>query len=449
MTQQAAQKLDVHLSSFEQVQDELPGHATDWVTALRKDAIDAYKALGWPTTQDEAWKYTSLEPVRKTDFRPARKLDPGTVSAEDIAEHTIDGLDAATLVVVNGHVDPELSDLDALGEGVTVESLATVLEETPERVEDELAAHAAFDESAFCALNTASFRDGAFIHVEENAVVDVPIHVLYAHRAEDQPTIQHPRTLVVAGRSSEVDVIESFLGVGEGQLLTNGVTEIAAGQNATVRHIKLQRETPDTDHLWTFDVTQDRDSVVRAHNLTFGGRITRNEVFGTIDAEGCDAILNGLYFGEDEQHIDNYTQITHAEPHGDSHQLYKGILDDDAHGVFRGTIYVAPDAQKTDGYQHNPNLLLSDGAMANSVPQLEIFADDVLCSHGSTTGEMSDEWLFYLRSRGLDEEAAQNLLVYAFAGEVIEMIDIEPVREVVQDLVLDSLPEGDVVRDAL
>lgn len=450
MTQQQATKtLDVHLSNYRQVEDELPGRDAEWVRQLRADAIRAYEEQGWPTTDQEAWKYTSLKEVKKLDFQSAPRLDPGTVDAAELAPYRMEGLDAIELVFVNGYLDDELSDLDRLPDGVTVTNLASALEDDPSSLEDDLGRYADVEEHPFAALNTASFRDGALVDVPANTVVEAPIHVFYVSRAGDQPLVTHPRTLVRAGRSSEVDVIESFLGIGEGPLFTNGVTEIVADDNATVRHVKLQRESSDTTHIWSFQGHQSRDSNVRSHNLIFGAGLTRNHVYDLLDEAGCDTTLNGLYLGTGDQHIDNYTQMRHDDVGGTSHQLYKGVLDDSSRGVFRGTIYVAPGAQKTDGYQHNPNLLLSDGAMANSIPQLEIFADDVKCSHGSTTGEMSDEWMFYLKARGLDEETARDLLVYAFAGEVIEQIEIEPVRETVRDLVLDRLTKGDAVREAI
>lgn len=448
MTAEAAQTLDVHLSRFEDAEAGLPGYGTDWVRALRRTAIDAYERQGWPTTDLEAWKYTSLGPVRRVDHRPAPDRT-GELSLEDLDHVTIDGFDAARVVFVNGRLDEALSTLDRVPDGVTVEPLATVLEEDPERVQGELAEHADVQEGAFCALNTAAFEDGAFVEVDEGEIAETPIHVLHVAVADEDPIVTHPRTLITGARSSEVTVVESFATVGDARTLTNGVTEISAAQDAVVRHVKLQREASTSDHLWTFDTTQARDSTIRSHNLTFGARITRNHVYDTLAGKGADAVLNGFYFGHEDQHVDNYTRIRHANTHGDSHQLYKGILDDESRGVFRGTIYVAPGAQKTDGYQHNPNLLLTEDAVANSVPQLEIFADDVKCSHGSTTGEMEDDWLYYLRTRGIPEEAAQDLLVYAFAGEVLEMIDIEPVRELATELVLDRLDQEGVVRDAL
>jgi Fe-S cluster assembly protein SufD len=443
-----AQTLDVHRARFDEVEDDLPGRDTHWVRKLRRQAIETYEELGWPTTDQEAWKYTNLGPVREVDHRPAPDLR-GSVSREDLEAFRFEDLDAALAVFVNGRLDEELSDLDALSDGVRVASLARVLEEEPERVEGDLAAHADPTDETFAALNTASFRDGALVEVDEDAIAATPIHVLHVSATEDTPQVTHPRTLILADASSEATVVETFADLGDERVLTNGVTEIRTAKNATVRHVKFQRESELADHLWTFDATQARDSTLRSHNLTFGARLTRNHVYGTVGGQAADAVLNGFYFGHEDQHVDNYTRIRHVDTHGDSHQLYKGILDDESRGVFRGTIYVAPGAQRTDGYQHNPNLLLSEDAEANSVPQLEIFADDVKCSHGSTTGERDDSWLWYLRSRGLTEEAAEDLLTYAFAGEVLDMIDVEPVRDEARRLVLDRLDEGDVVRDAL
>ncbi len=446
MTQTTTTALDAYHAAYEETKSTLPGSDTPWVTSLREEAIQIYKEHGWPTTKLEAWKYTNLAAVRENTYKPATS-EGMDLTLEDLDEALIDALDAHRIVLVNGHVDPGLSTHEN-AEHITVASLAETLNEAPGRLEGELGEHANVHDAPFLALNTASFPDGVLVHVPEGAIAEKPVHIVHVTYAQDEPVITHPRTLIIAEPGSEIDVVESFVSFGQARSLTNGATEVSAHPNATVRHVKLQREEETSDHLWTFDTTQQRDSAVRAHNLIFGARITRNEVFTTLAAEGCDTTLNGFYFGIDEQHIDTYTKIRHAEPHGTSHQLYKGILDDASRGVFRGTIYVAPDAQRTDGYQHNPNLLLSNEAEANSVPQLEIFADDVKCSHGSTTGEMDDSWIWYMRSRGVNEEDARAMLVYAFANDVLEMIELEPVRTLAQRLVLERLEQDEQLLEA-
>jgi Fe-S cluster assembly protein SufD len=444
---QAQQTLDNHVANHRKIADELPGADQTWLQNLREEGLAAFSEQGWPTQSLEAWKYTSLQEVRETAFASPNLVAEPTVSAEDLQDFKLD-IDTAQLVFVNGQYREEFSDLSPVDE-VTVTSLAEVLENEPERLEAYLGNFAEPDDEALTGLNTASFADGAFVEVPEGTVVDEPIHVLHVTADVGEPVAVHPRTLVVANANSQVSVVETYAGVDDAHVLTNAVTEIAANENATVDHVRLNRENDETIHVGTQEFEQQRDSNVRSTTVTFGSKLTRNNVYDVLDAEGVDAVLNGLYMGTEDQHVDNFTNIRHDEPHGDSRQLYKGVLDDASRGVFRGTIYVSPGAQKTNGYQHNPNLLLSEDSLANSVPQLEIFADDVKCSHGSTTGDVDEKWLFYLQSRGLSKDEAQDLLTYSFAGEVIEEISIEPVREVVQDLVLDKLPNGDKVRDAL
>ncbi len=445
---QTQQQLDVHVANRRKTQGQLAGSA-DWVQELRERGLQAYENKGWPTSSMEAWKYTSLQQAREVAYSSPLTVGPAEVTREDIEAFTLEDATTAQLVFVNGRFDEQLSHLDPIPEEITVQALADVLDEAPERVAEHLATYAEPEDEALTGLNTASFADGAFIEVPEGVHVEHPIHLLYLTADAGEPLAVHPRTLVVAGESSQVSIVETYAGVDDASTLTNAVTEVFVDRNATVDHVRLNRENRQTVHVGTQEFHQERDSQVRSNTVTFGSKLTRNNVYDRLAAEGVNAALNGLYMGEDDQHIDNYTQIHHDEPHGDSHQLYKSILDDSSRGVFRGTIFVAPDAQKTDGYQHNPNLLLSDNALANSVPQLEIFADDVLCSHGSTTGELDESWIFYLRSRGLDEATANDLLTYSFAGEVVEQITIEPVRELLQDLVLDRLPHGDKVKSAL
>lgn len=442
---QVAQTLDIHTRTAQERAHELPGNQVDWVQELRERGLATYQELGWPTTKVEAWKYTSLREVEATEFQPS---PASRLAAEELEPFLFDA-ETVLLAFVNGTFSPEHSNLAGLPDGVTVAPLSTVLEGTPERLQGSLGEIASLDEAPFVGLNTASFQDGAFIDVPDGTVVDTPIHVLFATTGDATPTVTHPRTLITAGRSSEVSIIESYIGLGEADRWTNGVTEIDAGENATVRHVKLQRETAEAVHIATQAVRQARASNVRSHAFTFGGKLVRNNVHAELIDEGCDAMLNGLYLGQDEQHIDNFTVIDHKAPHCESHQLYKSILDDASQGVFRGTIFVAKGAQKTDAYQHNPNLLLSRKALANSVPQLEIFADDVKCSHGSTTGQLDDEWVHYMRARGIDEETAVSMLTYAFAGEVIELVEITPARELVRALVLDRLPEQSLLLEGV
>lgn len=440
---------DPFLQHVRSIEKTLPGAELPWLADLRKRGVERYQELGWPVTDIEHWKYTSVRPVRKPTYRTVAADETGDVTASDLEPYTFDGLDCHLVVAVDGHVQPELSDVGELPDGVTVASLSETLQETPEALEDHLGAHADLEEAALVGLNTAAFQDGAFVHVPDGEILDKPVHVIHVATDLGEPQFVNPRTLIVAGEQAEAQVIESYAGLTEGRYFTNAVTEIAAAADAHLRHVKMEREGPQAFHLATQRVTQQRTSTVRTHNICLGGDLARSDLFSRLEGEGCNHVLNGLFVLVGDQHVDNHTAIDHAAPNCTSHQLYKGVLDDESHGVFYGTILCRKVAQQTDADQHNPNLILSDDALVDTTPQLEIFADDVRCTHGSTFGQLDEEQVFYLQSRGYDEEVARSLLTYAFAGEVIRDIEIPEVRDTVRDLVLERLPRGELVRNAL
>ncbi len=437
------------VADFDLFASELPASEPAAVKALRRMAIDRFAHLGFPTLRQEEWRQMNVAPIVKTAFvRPSgpepsvdlSRLDPLSVGA------------AARLVFVNGRFSSRLSRLpqvDALPQGVLVSSLAEALETTPDKVEPWLGQHARFEEQPFVALNTAFLSDGAFIFVPRGAVVEQPIHVLYYSTAnpDGQPYAIFPRNLFVTGENSEVTIVETY--AGEGVYFTCPVTELVAGPASIVDHYKLQRESREAYHMATFQVGGERSCAPSSHSISIGGALVRNDVIAVLDGEGIDCILNGLYLAEGRQVIDNHMRVEHAKPHCASHELYKGILDGSARAVFNGLIHVHPGAQKTDAKQSNRNLLLSSGAIANSNPQLEIFADDVKCTHGSTVGQLDDDAIFYLRSRGIGEEAARSLLTYAFASDIVERIKVEPVRRDLEEFLFTRLPQGEVVRQAV
>jgi Fe-S cluster assembly protein SufD len=369
-------------------------------------------------------------------WRLASHADPlpdagrGGISFGDVARER--------LVWVNGRFAPEFSAAGELPRGVQVGSLAQAFEGNFERVESHLAQYARFDRQPFVALNTALMTDGAFLYVPRGVVVEDPIHLLFLADSEEQPFTYHPRTLILAEESSQVTVLETF--IGSGAYFTNAVTEIVLGENAVVDHYRSQCESNAAFHVATLQVQQAGDSNFRSHAVSLGGSLVRNDINAVLAGLGVESTLNGLYVARDRQHVDNHTAIDHAQPHCNSHELYKGILDDAATAVFNGKIFVRQDAQKTDAKQTNQNLLLSRDATINTKPQLEIFADDVRCTHGATVGQLDEDAIFYLRSRGIGLEEARSVLTYAFATDILHRIRVEPLQSALEAELLRRLP---------
>jgi Fe-S cluster assembly protein SufD len=353
------------------------------------------------------------------------------------------GMDAVCrLVFVNGYYAPDLSALPALPAGVVLGCLAAALDAHGEQVEAHLGRHARFDDNAFTALNTAFFRDGAFLVLPRNVVLEQPVYLVFLSTAEGAQ-VSHTRNLVVAGSGSQASLVEAYAGLGDGVYLTSAVNEIVAEDGAILDHCKVQQEGPGAFHFANTQVRQGRSSNFTSTFAGFGGQWVRNEVRAVLDAEGCECTLNGLYQATGRQHVDNHTVIDHAKPHCASHELYKGILDGQAHGVFNGKIFVRQDAQKTDAKQTNQTLLLSDDATINTKPQLEIYADDVKCTHGATVGQLDAEALFYLRTRGIGKDEARSLLTFAFANDVLGRIKVEPLRRRLEQALRGASPEED------
>jgi len=410
-----------------------------WLTGLRQDAFHRFEDLGFPTTRQEEWRFTNVKRIAETKFALAEI--PAPLSRETISPFVLDE-DYLRLVFVNGHYVGELSATGATPHGAVVSSLSAALADHPALIEDHLGQLASDDNACFAALNSAFIRDGAFVHVARGVVVERPIHLLFISTGNSSPTASHPRNLIIAQRDTQVTIIESYVGLNEGVYLTNAVTEVSVAENAVVDHCKLQQESAGGYHIATTQVRQQRASRFSSHYFSLGGQLVRNEVNVTLDDEGCECTLNGLYIAAGDQHMDNRTRIDHTQPHCNSHELYKGILDERAKGVFNGKIYVHPDAQKTDAKQSNRVLLLSDDAVIDTKPQLEIYADDVKCTHGATVGQMDAEAIFYLRSRGLSEMDARGMLIHAYAGEVLEQTTNETLRHAVERAVARKLPGG-------
>jgi Fe-S cluster assembly protein SufD len=436
------------LAEHERFRRELPAGEPAALQALRRSAIERFATLGFPTLQQEAWRLTNVAPIARGTF--VRPTESAVLDAEKIAPLTFET--AARLTFVDGRLAPSLSQITSLPDGVIVTSLADALEQVPGEVEPwlgQLGLLARITESQpFVALNTAFLRDGAFVRVPRGVVVPGPIQLLFLSSGEEgRATVSFPRNLIIAGETSQVTLVETYAGTGP--YFNCPVTELVAGPGAVVDHYKIQRESRDASHMSAFQVLADRNSAPSSHSISIGGGLVRHDINALLDGEGIDCILNGLYLAEGRQHVDTHMRVEHAKAHCASHELYKGVLDGKARAVFDGLIHVHPGAQKTDAKQSNRNLLLSPEAIANSNPRLEIFADDVKCTHGSTVGQLDDDAVFYLRSRGIGEEAARSLLTYAFASDIVERIKVEPVRHDLEEFLFARLPQGEVVRQAV
>jgi Fe-S cluster assembly protein SufD len=402
----------------------------EWLVEIRRQAMDRVRKAGFPTVKDEAWKYTSVAPILRVPFATAAPDGPTAVRAPRAVPGGA-GAASAQLVFVNGRFARDLSSGTADG-GIDAASLREVLANRPEAVEPHLS-RIARTPNAFASANAALFEDGAFVRIPAGTVVREPIHLVFVSEPDFGPTMSHPRNLVVAEPGSQATIVETWVGTAGELYLTNVVTEVTVGDGAILDFYKVERESTAAHHLATLEAVLHRDSRLTSHSFSLGGAIARNDLNVRLEAEGADCTLNGLFVGSGSQHLDNYTLIDHAKPHGTSRELYKGIMDGKSRGVFHGKIIVRPDAQKTDAMQTNKNLLLSREALVNSTPALEIFADDVKCRHGSTIGQLDAAALFYLRSRGLSAEEARDLLIYAFASDVASRIRVEPLRALIEE----------------
>jgi Fe-S cluster assembly protein SufD len=431
MPEAKAAQQDAYFAAFA-AREKAAGREPAWLRSLRREALDRFGELGFPTTRVEEWRFTNVSAIANTRFEPARPV-PAESVRKAFNTFALCELPCSRLVFVNGHYTPELSAVGRLPGGVKVSNLAAELAAGNPALEEHLGRHANFQNHPFIALNTAFIEDGAFIEVPKGVVLDEPIHLLYLSTGGGLPTMKHPRNLVVAGRESQATFIEDYAALDGGADFTNAVTEILAGENSSVRYLRLQHESEAAFHFGSLHPVLDRNANVRTLVVAFGAALARQEVNAVLDGEGAEARLDGLYLVSGAQHVDNYTTLDHAAPHTSSREFYKGVLDGKASGVFHGRIIVRKGAQKTDAKQSNKNLLLSDDATVNTKPQLEIYADDVKCTHGATIGQIDADAVFYLRSRGIGREEARGLLTYAFANEVLESIPFEPLRARLND----------------
>ncbi len=440
---------DPYLAEYEAFAKTVGESEPAWLRKLRTASAANFQRAGFPTAKDEDWKHTNVAPIVRTRFAFDPHAEVPRIPGDLIEAYTFGVLKCSQLVFVNGRFAPKLSYLRWLPEGVRVGSLHEILHFDSKALEPELGRYATTERHPFAALNTAFLQDGAFVHVPRGRVVEEPIHLLYVSTSQDPAAVSYPRNLLLLDDESQATVIESYVGLDRGPYLTNAVTEIRVGNAANLEHYKMQRESEAAAHLSNTALVQGRSSVVASTSLNLGGGTVRNDIRTLFADEGGSLALNGLYLLHDAQHCDNHTFIDHAKPNCTSLELFKGILDAKSRGIFYGKILVRKDAQKTNARQTNKNLLLSQEAFADSTPGLEILADDVKCNHGSTVGQLDENAVFYLRSRGIDESSARTLLTYAFAGEVINQVKVASMRIKLDQLVLSRLPGSEVIREAL
>ncbi len=409
-----------------------------WLRELRERGLKRFTELGIPTTREEEWRFTNVAPLATRSFKLSGDDAFASSRIEEIEElvkqATLDD-DYQRLVFINGSYSEQWSQLHELPSGVIVESLAQSIRSRPEAMEQLLVGDGVAEKSAFVSLNTAFVEDGANVYVPDGVTLDRPIHLIFLSVASE-PACCHPRNLISLGRNSRAAVIESYLGSECQSYFTNAVTKIELAEAAEFDHHKLQHEQPTTLHVATTQVHQQTQSRCRSHYFSFGGDLARNELNCTLDGEGIECTLNGLYMPTGDQLMDCRTEIHHTKPNCNSFELYKGILDDRAKGVFNGKIHVYPDAQKTDAKQSNQTILLSDDAIIDTKPQLEIYADDVRCTHGATVGELDEQAIYYLRSRGIPADLARTMLIFAFANDVVQGVKLPAVRQHLESILL-------------
>ncbi len=438
-----------YVAEYEALAPELPGQNLPWLSQLRKDGLNKFLANGFPSPREEEWRYTNVSAIEKKLFTPVLGFVSTPANVYDIDADWLKSQqleNAWSVVLVNGYFSAELSILDDLPDGVIIMSMGAALMSLPDRLQPYFSQAVQSNKHGFVAFNSAWFTDGVFIHVPTNEILAKPIQILNVVTKAD--VLATTRNMVVVDYSTETTLIETFVSTTSDAYLSTSVTEVFAGQNATLRQYKFQTESDKAYHFGGTYVKQARDARFTHHNFAFGGLLARCDIHTDLD-QTAECELNGLYLGVKRQHLDNHTRINHLKPHGISREMYKGVLDDRARGVFQGRVIVAEDAQKTDSQMNNRNLLLSNDAEADTKPQLEIYADDVKCGHGVTVGQLDEKSVFYLQSRCVDEETARNMLTFAFANEMVDKVKIKALHDMILEQVLLRFPQQGVDKDWL
>lgn len=429
-----------YLSDFDQLQND------DWFSKDRLSALNTFKVSGFPSTRQENWKYTDVRAIAKKPFSNINEKI-ASIDVNEINAVRFQDLDCIELVFINGIYSKEYSFIDNLPDGIVIENMANALQKDRELLAAHLSHYADNNVSPFTALNTAFIQHGTYINVSKNSILEKPIHLLYLSKKNANPFATHPRNLIVMDENAQATLIESYVGLDEADYFTNTVSEVSLADNAVLKHYKLQQESLNAYHIGNLHVMQQKNSQFESHSISLGGSLVRNDIHSQLTAEGAEIIMNGLYMTSDKQHVDNHTRVDHLKPRTFSTENYRGVMNGKSRAVFNGKVVVHPQAQKIEAHQNNANLLLSDDAEIDTKPELEIYADDVKCSHGATVGQLDQDMLFYLRSRAIDEETARSLLTYAFADEVIKNIHFTPIKNRLERLVVGQLPDADLIRE--
>lgn len=426
------QNIETYLEAFTEFAKRAEGRNLVWLRNLREEAFSRFCETGFPTTHDEDWRFTNLSAIAHTQFSLAGAA--ATVSASHLKAWMLEGA-SAQLVFVDGHLEQSLSSAGSVPGDITVSSLKEAIEKNTARLEEHLGRYLDVRRDPFCALNTAFVEEGAFVRIPRGVGLEGAIHLLFVSTGRDVPVMLHPRNLLLVEREAQAQIVEEYVSLGAGTILSNSATELVVGENSTVSHFMIERDDHTAFNISTLRIQQERSANVASHSVLLGGRLVRHNVHPVLAGEGGECLINGLFVGKERQHLDNYMYVEHSSPHSSSRQFYNGILDGAAHGVFHGRIVVHKNAQKTDAKQTNRNLLLSDDAQIDTKPQLEIYADDVKCTHGATIGQIEENALFYLRSRGIDEASARRFLLAAFANECVGRMQPGIVRSHVEGLI--------------
>jgi len=417
-----------------------------WLREHQQAAAETFSRLGFPTLRHEDWKYTDVRPIIKRSFRMVQESPPEPDAAR-LDALRFPELDCHELVFINGFHTARSSRLHGLENGITVQPLSGMLQQQPDRLENYLNRYNNIDKNGFVAMNTAFLHEGAVILIPDNVQMAKPLHLIFLSDHREDPYASMPRNLIVLGNNSRATVIESYFGVDGAEYFTNTNTEVILNNGAALEHYKIQREGLKGYHVGNLQVHQQRDSRLESHSISLGGRLARSDIDIGLAETGAEVLLNGLSMADKRQHVDHHTRIDHLSPHTASVENYRGVLNGHGRGVFNGKVIVHQDAQKTSADQSNANLLLSDNAEVDTKPELEIYADDVQCSHGATTGQLDENMLFYLRSRAISEEVARNLLTFAFADHIIARTRLQPIRDQLEYLVVGQLPDSEQIRE--
>jgi Fe-S cluster assembly protein SufD len=438
-------RTDPHLKAFERFEHVGASGQPSWLYPLRKAGIARFAELGFPTPKDEDWRFTNVAPIARLPFKPVFVTGRDGLPNATLGQFAFAKLPGPRLVFINGHFALDLSTLPGPKGGIKINSLAAALASDPALIEKHLGRCVRTEDNAFAALNNAFFQDGGFVYMPAGQSLTEPIQLLFITTSAEPGATTHPRNLIIAERDARVTVIESYVSLVSAPTFTNAVSEFALGDNSVVEHCKFQDESAESFHIAALHSHLGRMVNFSSHSVVTGAKLSRNNIRTTLDGEGIEATLNGVYLTKDDQLADHHMIVDHAKPRCASHEYFNGILAGKSRGVFHGRILVRPGAQKTDAKQTNKNLLLSDDASADAKPQLEIYADDVKCTHGATVGQLNEESIYYLRSRGIGLETARRMLVHAFAGEIIDRVKHEGLRDELDALVWDRLEQHEGV----